>query len=222
MAQDSGLCGLQAVADSPTNLVTFRTGNQGELVAGEMTGKHFEQTLRGRVFTYTVTGQALLLAATTGGHPTLINPGGNAFIFIPLSLTLSYVSGTTVIGSVVIGDTLNVAGGGGVATGSSILTATKVAPVNTYRGNVKNYASNMIWSPTTNTFTAAPTINEGTSINLGAADPTNSGNPHVHYFNGASIYGPGSAMSICYSVATSTALFTITLKGIEMPLPQTA
>lgn len=196
-----------------------RAGNQGELITGEMSGKHFEQCLRGRVFNYTITGQALLVAATTGGHPTLINPKGSGYVFVPLSLTVSFVSGTTVIGSVVIGTTTNVSG---VSTGagSPILTATLATPVNAYRGG--GYATSMLWSPTTNTFTAAPTIDEATCINLGAADPTNSGGPHKHYFDGMTIYPPGSAMSVCYSVTTSTALYTVTLKGIEIPLPQTA
>lgn len=206
---------------APDNTVTrARGGNQGEIITGEMSGKHFEQCLRGKTFNYTVASQALLLAATTGGHPTVINPMGSQYLFIPLSLTIGFISGTTVIGSVVIGDTLNVAGA--PATGGPILTATLATPVGAFRGSGPNVKSNMLWSPTTNTFTAAPTINEATAINLGAADPTNSGGPHKHYFDGLTIYGPGSAMSICYSVTTSTALFNITLKGLEIPIPQTA
>ncbi len=77
----------------------------------------------------------------------------------------------------------------------------------------------MQWSPTTNTFTAAPTVISPTSINLGAADPTNSGNPHVDKFDGALGFMPGTSMSIVYSVTTSTALFQVTIVGLELPLP---
>jgi hypothetical protein len=199
--------------------IRARGGNQGEIVTHEMSGKHFEQCLRGKAFNYTVAGQALLLAATTGGHPTVINPKGSGYLFVPLSLTLSFVSGTTVIGSVVIGTTTNVVA---IATGagSPILTATLATPVNALRG--AGNASNLLWSPTTNTFTAAPAIDEAACINLGAAAPSAGGNSYKHYFDGLTVYPPGSAMSVCYSVATSTALFTVTIKGLEIPVPLNA
>ena len=210
--------GPQRAADGTT--IIARAGNQGELIAGEMSGKHFEQCLRGRIVNFTIAGQALLLAATTGGHPTVINPMGSGVLFVPLLLTVSFVSGTTVIGSVVVADTLNISGIIGGA-GTPIVTATLVAPVNAYRmGSGSPFG--LLWLPTTNTFTAAPTVNEATSINLGAASPTAGGNTFKHTFDGATVYGPGSAMLVCYSVTTSTALFTTTIKGLVIPLPQTA
>lgn len=207
------LIGPQRAGDADRR--PLRGGNQGEIITGEMSGKHFEQTLRGKMVNYTIASQAILLSATGGGHPTVINPMGSGVLFVPISLTISFISGTTVIGAVVIADTLNVAGA--PATAGPIVTATLVAAKSAYRGS--NYQSQLLWSPTTNSFTAAPTVTEATSINLGAADPTNSGNPHKHYFDGAAIYGPGSAMSVCYTVTSSVALFAITIKGLEVPLP---
>ncbi len=135
---------------------------------------------------------------------------------MPTRFVMSFVSGTTTIGSVLIAETLNI--GGSVATGAPILTATLVAGQNCYRGGPVGQ-SVMNWSPTTNTFTAAPTVRSGTSINFGTADPTNSGFDHTHTFDGSFAVYPGNAMSMVYSVTTSTALYIMTLYGLELPLP---
>lgn len=195
----------------------FRAGNQGEMITGEMSGKHFEQTLRGNMCIYHIASQALVLSATTGGHPTVINPMGSGVLFVPVALRICFTSGTTVIGSVLLGETLNVAGiiGG---TGSTILTATLVDSKNALRGRGKGKC---LWSPTTNTFTAAPTIVAATGLNLGAAAPTGTGTYETK-FDGTLAFEPGTAVSITYSVTTSTALFHITLWGLELPLPLVA
>ena len=182
-------------------------------------GKYTEGMSRGLLYVYKCPAQALLLAATTGGHPTLFNPGSSGKLFVPTRLTIGYVSGTTTIGSVLLAETLQA--GSAAATGSPILTATLVSGVPALRGGgVGNSA--MQWSPTTNTFTAAPTVLSATSINLGAADPTNSGHEHTHLFDGMLGFAPGSAMSIVYSVTTTTALYHVTLYGLEVPYPLTA
>lgn len=194
-----------------------RGGNSGELVTHEMYGKHFEQTLRGKMSVFHIASQALLLSATTGGHPTVINPLGSGVLFVPTSLKICFTSGTTVIGSVLLAETLNVAGV--PATAGPIPTATLVAAKNALRGS--EYQPKLLWSPTTNTFTAAPTVIESTGLNLGAAAPTGTGTYETK-FDGSIVFAPGSACSIVYSVTTSTALFHITLKGIEVPLPLAA
>jgi hypothetical protein len=209
-----GYCGPQRNADGNTP-VTFRAGNQGEIVTGEMSGKHFEQALRGKLVTYHIASQALLLPATTGGHPTVINPAGSGVLFVPLSLKLGFTSGTTTIGSVLLAETLNAL----IGTGGTIPTAALVDAKSAYRG--WGYKSALLWSPTTNTFTAAPTVLEATGLNLGAAAPTGTGTYETK-FDGTTIFGPGTACSVVYSVTTSTALFHITLKGLEIPLPLAA
>jgi hypothetical protein len=72
----------------------------------------------------------------------------------------------------------------------------------------------MYWSPTTNTFTAAPTVIATTGINLGA-------NPGAiilqqDYDGQLAIY-PGNAISLVYSVTTSTALYMVTAAIGELP-----
>lgn len=193
-----------------------RAGNQCELVTHEMSGKHYEQTLRGNGFIYHAPAAALLLTGTGGGFPTVINPSGSGYIFVPLALRLGFVSGTTVIGSVLLAETLSV--GAGAATGAPITAATLVAAKSTYRGSGRN--SVMQWSPTTNTFTAAPTVVASAGLNLGAAAPTGTGTYETK-LDGLLAYYPGSAMSVVYSVTTSTAVFFVTIFGLEIPIPPT-
>lgn len=193
---------------------TYRLDNSGATVTHEMNGKHAEQTLRGNGFLYGIASQALVLAATGGGHPTVINPTGSGVIWMPTYLTVTFISGTTVIGGVVMAETLAV--GGGAATGAAIKTATLVAAISALRGS--GAVARCQWSPTTNTFTAAPTVTYATSINLGAAAPTGSGT-YTHQFNGTYALYPGTAASVCYTVTTSTALFALTMHGVEIPIP---
>jgi hypothetical protein len=145
--------------------------------------------------------------------PTLINPPGSGKNFIPICLKTSFVSGTTTIGSVLIAETASVVTPVGV--GLAILTATAVAGKNVKRG-VAGTASVMIWSPTTNTFTAAPTVIAATRINLGAAAPTGPG-AYQEDFEGGLVIVPGHALSIVYSVTSSTSLWQTTLFGLEVP-----
>lgn len=179
-------------------------------------GRYAGPTLAGNMFSYECPAQAFVVSATTGGHPTLINPANSGKVFIPVRYVTSFVSGTTVIGSVLMAYTLNC--GAGPATGAPILTATKVSGLNNYLGG-PGLSSVMYWSPTTNTFTAAPTVFSGTTINFGAADPTNSGFDHQHLFDGSLAVYPGNALSFTYSVTTSTALFISTLYGLEVSIP---
>lgn len=196
--------------------INLRSDNYGALVTHEMSGKHFEQNLRGRLFVYHVASQALVLPATTGGMPTIWNNSTN-YLFVPVALRISFVSGTTVIGSVVLAETLTA--GFALGTAAPIVTATKVDGTSAFRG--AGNKTNMYFSPTTNTFTAAPAILAAGGLNLGAAAPTGTGTYETK-FDGSLIYGPGTALSIGYSVTTSTALFHITLWGLELPIPQNA
>jgi hypothetical protein len=211
--QVTGVVGPASLANT-TGTAPLRQSKFGSLVTAETNGKHFEETLNGNAFVYTIASQALLLSATTGGHPTVINPVGSGVIFVPTALRISFISGTTVIGGVVLATTLSV--GGGAATAAPIATATLVAAKPAMRGG--SAASRCLWSPTTNTFTAAPTVDFATGINLGAAAPTGSGSYEAK-FDGSIAYYPGTAMSVCYTVTTSTALFACTILGIEVPLP---
>lgn len=211
-----GRVGAQRLNDGADG--RFRLGNAGEQIVSALNPGLYEQAQRGNMFVYHIASQALLLTATTGGHPTVINPRGSGRNFVPVALRICFTSGTTVIGSVLIASTTGVAA---VATGagSPILTATLVDAVSALVG--AGQKSSMLWSPTTNTFTTAPTILAASGLNLGAAAPTGTGTYEAK-FDGALVFAPGSAMSIVYSVTTSTALFHVTILGLEVPLPLTA
>lgn len=206
----NGQVGQQTVGNGST--VPFRQSKFASMVTAETNGKHFEETLNGNAFIYHIASQALVLAATGGGHPTVINPAGSGVIWVPTALRLSFISGTTVIGGVILAETLNAV----IGTGATIPTATIVAAVPALRG--AGAQPRCQWSPTTNTFTAAPTSRCATGLNLGAAAPTGSGQYETK-FDGSIGFYPGTACSVCYTVTTSTALFQITLFGIEVPLP---
>lgn len=191
-----------------------RLGNFGEAITNSVFGNHYDHVARGGGFIYHIASQALLLSATTGGHPTVINPLGSGVNFVPLGLSVSWTSGTTVIGSVLIAATKKVAA---IATGagSPILTATQVAPENALIGC--GAVGKTLWSPTTNTFTAAPTVIMAAGINLAPADPVSGFQAFVK-FDGCPVFAPGSAMSITYSVTTTTALLHTTIFGVEVPV----
>jgi hypothetical protein len=75
----------------------------------------------------------------------------------------------------------------------------------------------MRWAPTTSTFTAAPTNFAAAGINLGAAAPTGTGT-YESILDGQMMVMPGNALTLNYTVATSTALFWTTIWGMEIPL----
>lgn len=191
-----------------------RVDKQDSLLTHMALGQYYEQCAKGNVYIYQIASQAILLSATTGAHATVINQFGSGVNFVPLSLRLSWTSGTTVIGSVLIAATTKVSA---VATGvgSPILTATQAAPVNALIGSGNNPKT--LWSPTVNTFTAAPTVIAAAGINLAPVDPI-SGFVGETRFDGSLVFAPGSAMSIVYSVTTTTALFHLTIIGMEVPV----
>ncbi len=190
-----------------------RGGFYGQAIGDMLLPRYGEQLLRGRCYIYHVASQALVLAATGGGHPTIFNPSGSGYIWIPLSLSLAFISGTTVISGLVWRKTTDA--GSAAGTGLPIVTATLVTPQNALLGG--GVAAHVLWSPTTNSFTAAPAAFCSAGINFGAADPSTGGGEKVDYNGEWGLY-PGNAVSLCCTVTTTTALFQITIFGMEVPL----
>lgn len=190
-----------------------RLSKQLELVTHEASGQYFEQALNGQSYIYGIASQALLLSATTGNVPTVWNPAGSGVIFVPTKLTITYISGTLVVGGVVIATTLNA--GSAIGTAAPIVTFTQVTPKPAIRGT--GFGSRCLFAPSTCTFTAAPVVEYATNINYNTTALVLANG--THDFNGTLAYYPGTAMSICYTVTTSTALFAITLCGLEIPVP---
>lgn len=156
-------------------------------------------------------GIALIAPASGGGHPTLFNPAATGFKLKVKKLLLTYVSGNNAPGGVEWAYTLGC--GAGPATGTPLLTATRVVPPNVVVGSPLNPQA-IYWSPTTNTFTAAPTFLCGAGLSLFTGVATTAVAPfklEVDYDDDELAVWPGAALSLCTDVATTTSLFQVTL-----------
>lgn len=202
--------GPQTSADGNTSAI-LRNGRNGELITGDQNGKFYEQASRGNVYSYGVASQAMLLTNTTGNVPTIFNPTGSGVNVSIQQLRLTWISGTTVVGGLIWCSTANA--GAAPATGSPILTGTHVAPV---KMNGFGASSSLVrWYPSVCTFTAAPVFFAATGIHQMTTALTGIWQDNV---DGAIVVAPGSALSLCYTVTTSTALFAVSIIGIEIPI----
>jgi hypothetical protein len=195
-----------------------RAREAAQLTAG-LHGTHYEQTARGRTFTGSSAedGIALITTATTGGHPTLWNPTGSGVNLSLIQLELAWASGTQAPGQLEWCVTQNA--GVSHATGASVVTATKVDADPCLIGSGAN--SKAIWSPTTNTFLAAPVFIRSTGIALATAVVTAAGIGAIRLtakYDGDFVLAPDTAISLCSGNATTTALFVVTLSWEEVPI----
>lgn len=209
--------GPQTNPDSATP-VTARGGRMGDQIVSELHGKYYEQNSRGNVYKglSASAGIALIVPATTGGHPTLWNPTGSGVNASIIRLSLSYVSGANAPTAIEWAATLNA--GSNVGTGSPIATFTTVNPsAGLVGGSVNNKVR---WAPTTNTFTAAPVFYEPTGIGLDtmAAASTNAPFTINVDYDGMLGLAPGTALSLCTQAATTTALFQVMVVWEEVPI----
>lgn len=189
----------------------------GSVRVGQANNPGYEAAVSGRRFlaVSAVGGIALIAPAAGGGHPTLFNPKGSGVNVFIRRLVLSWVSGNNAPGAVEWAATLNA--GAMAATGGAVLTATKVAVTNVIAGGP--VASQVIWSPTTNTFTSAPAFLRPAGISLF----TGIGTTAVAPFKLEAEYddfgvAPDTAVSLCFQAATTTALFQIGITFDEIPV----
>ena len=189
-------------------VVNQRGGNFGETIVQQLDGKYAELSRRGQLWLCTTPAQTILVPATTGGMPTIWNPAGSNRVFYILRLAVTWVTGTNTAGSLVVCATTNA--GSSIGTTAPIVTFTQAAVVPA--GN-PNYSTSIKWSPTTNSFTAVPTVIAGTGFNLAATQPT--GLLEQDYDGAIAIY-PGNAMSLGYTATTSTATYYITALVADM------
>lgn len=192
-----------------TTALNGRSGRMGDVIYSELHGKYAEQTRSGRTFfgVSASTGIALIVPATTGGHPTLWNPLGSGVNLSIIALELSYVSGTNAPTAIEWASTLNT--GSTVATAAPIATFTNVVPTSSMIGS--KFTSNAFWAPTVNTFTAAPVFARPTGLALDtmAAASTNAPFSMIVRYDGDLMLAPGVALSLCSQAATTTALFQV-------------
>ena len=200
------------VASYPVGMdnVTPRGTTEGAVLTANMGPIYLEALKNDRVFIYTILSQALILSATTGGHPTIINPIGSGRLFVPLALRIAWISTAYTAGAVAWALTRN--SGTGAATAAPILTATLVAQINARMGVNVNNNSKMLWSPTTNTFTAAPVVVAAAGIGH-QVTATDTGDYQT--YDGEFAIEPGNALSLVYTVTSATALVSTTIWGYE-------
>ena len=180
----------------------------GKLVLAD---RNYEASRKGRllVATSATGGIALIAAATGGGHPTLWNPLGSGRNIKVHSLALGYVSGANAPGSLAWNYTKNA--GAHAATGAPIPTATKVDVESALLGGPVD--SKAIWSPTTNTFTAAPTYGRPVQLSLFTGVAATAVAPFIwgEEYDGTLNVAPGHAISLVSQQATTTSLFRVTI-----------
>lgn len=160
-------------------------------------------------------GIAIIAPAAGGGHPTLINWASSGVNVYLRTLRLGYKSGNNAPGNFIWAITENV--GDAAATGSPIATATIVAKKPARRGSGSTGSAKVQWSPTTNTFTAAPTADAATGLSLFTGVAATATAPfELEIEDIGIVLAPGNAISLCYSTTTTTALFNVYLAWDEI------
>ena len=179
-------------------------------------GDYYSNTANGRTFfgSSASGGIALIVPATTGGHPTLWNPTGSGVNLSLTRLELGYVSGNNAPTCIEWAITSNA--GSSAATAAPIATATLVTPTSALLGGTGTSAAK--WSPTTNTFTAAPTFIRSTGLSLftGVAATAVAPFTLIAMYSGDFCIAPGTAVSLCTQAATTTAVFQVTVTWEEI------
>ena len=183
---------------------------EGAVLVSQFSPQYYEAVKADRVFIYTILSQAILLSATTGNVPTIVNPSSSGRNLVPLALRVAWISTAYTAGALAWAISRNV--GNTFATGAPIPTMTQVAQINARVGVNTNNTSKMIWAPTTITFTAAPVVFAATGIGhvLTAVDTVDSA-----VYNGEIVIEPGNALSLVYTVTTMTSLVSTTIWAYE-------
>ena len=209
--------GLRNDQDGLTGNDADRTMRDGAKVVSLAHGKYLDTNIRARLYTgvSAVGGIALIAPATGGGHPTLWNPSDSMRYLSVVRLALSWVSGNNAPGAIEWAYTLNT--GAAIATAAPIPTFTRVAPTGVLGGALDNKG---VWSPTTNTFTAAPTFLRPTGLSLFTGVAATAVAPFALRadYDGDLVIAPGTALSLCTQAATTTALFQVAITWEELPV----
>lgn len=181
----------------------------------QLHGQLYKAASRNRVYTgvSATGGIALIVAATTGGHPTLWNPSDSDRNVSLVRLELSWVSGNNAPGAITWAFVTGT--GSAVATGAAIATATLVDPVGIVGGALDKKAK---WSPTTNTFTTAPAYLRPTGFSLFTGIGATAVAPFTLRadYNGDFVIAPGTAICLCTQAATTTSLFQVAVTWEEV------
>ena len=209
--------GLRNDPDGVTGNDADRTSRDGAKIVAQAHGQYLESMIRGRVYTGSSAsgGIALIVPATTGGHPTLWNPSDSGRYLSIVRLRLGWVSGNNAPGAIEWASTLST--GSSIATAAPILTGTRVAPVGVVGGPVD---AKGVWLPTVNTFTAAPVFLRAAGISLFTGISTTAVAPFQLEadYDGDFVLAPGTAISLCSQMATTTAAFQVSVTWEEIAI----
>lgn len=191
-------------------------GKDDELLVTSLHGKMYYANKRDRLYLARsdTAGIALIVAATTGGHPTLWNPLGSGRELAVKKLRLGYVSGNNAPGSLAWNVVENA--GAQPATAAAIPTAVKVPVVSAKAGGPVD--SKAYWSPTTNTFTAAPVYYRPTALSLFTGIAATAVAPWVwgeDYEDDDFLIAEGTAVCLVSQQATTTSLFRVMVEFEE-------
>jgi len=197
-----------------------RLGNQGEQIVAELNPKYYEQTMRGNAFIYTMGTAASIVAPGTAGFPNLWNPLGSGKLCILTKITWQVAAvGTPAVSGFQYAYLPNA--GAQVGTASPVLTGAYSNTVGVYNlllgsGNV----SVMKYLGVAATMTTAPTVFAAAGLNLGS---TGTQTPWTAWddIDGRIVIPPGVLFQVGASTTTSTT-FSISIYGIEIPIPLTA
>lgn len=187
-------------------------GGDRQLLTDQLHGDFYESNRRNRLFiaSSATGGIAIIVAATTGGHPTLFNPLGSGRMISIRRLHLGLVSGTNAPGALAWNSVVNAGANIGPA-GAAILTATRVDVVSAVAGGAVD--SKAYWSPTTNTFTAAPVFYRTTSLSLLSGTVAAVVAPYTlgEEYDGDFLVKPGTAVCLVDVAATTTSLYRVSI-----------
>lgn len=179
----------------------------------------YHANIGGRLFlaTSATGGIALIVAATTGNHPTIWNPANSGVNINIKKLVLAHVSGTDAPTSLC----WNIVTGAGttVGTGLAIVTFTSVAVASAVAGGGLTN-SKVQWSNAVSTYTAAPAYYRPVGLSLFTGADATASDPFQleEKYNGDFIVSPGTAVCLVTKAATTSALFRITIIGEEIDI----
>jgi hypothetical protein len=207
-----GNVGVQYLNDGNQQGALARFSRDASLVIQESHGKYYEAAVRGQMYHATTLtgGIALIVAATTGNHPSLWNPQGSGYVAEIVRLDVAWISGATAPTALYWMRTA--AAGASIGTAAPVVTWTNVTPVNARTDLAPDTI--MQWAPAVCTFAAVPVFYKGTGIGLGTGAPTVVPSVIYHDYDGSVLVGPGTVLSLCSQAATTTALYQVSVTYI--------
>jgi hypothetical protein len=214
--------GVQNLSDGAQGVIA-RAGRQGEQIVSELHGRHYEQTLRGAMFSNghlaltPLSANTITLGATTTPILGLWNPPGSGVnaVIIQASLTAG-INNTAATGPGAFVWATST-GNNAITTGSTPFARFLGSAVSKVKGMafvpltgltnnlVVQEASDMI-SPTVITTTAVPTTVVTPMIN------------NVQIFDGGLIIPPGGVLALLNTVSTTTISVYGRVKWEEVPV----